>query len=453
MNVTLEKIDNVSARLIVAVQENDYQEKVTQEIKHIGRTHAIPGFRKGHVPFSELNRRFGKQVASDVINHEVYEAVANYIQENKLAILGEPLPVEIQELDIKNQKDYTFQYEIGLAPELDINLGNDTTLDFYPIEVSQEMIDEQSNSMRERFGSQGAGEEVDAKALVKGTIMELNEDGSIKEGEDAIQVNSGIVAPMYFKSKEEGEKFLGKKVGDKVVFNPWAATEGNETQLASMLEISKEKAAEAKANFEFAIAEILVVKPAELNQEYFDGLFGKDKVTSEEEYYAEIKKMISSQISGNSDIIFRMHAEKALVEKYGNFELPSEFLKKWLVARNNEFTAETIDAEYEKMIPSLKWQLIKERIAAACEIKIEEADVMAHAKMIAANQFAQYGMTNMDDETLTDYAKRILEDKNYRPRIIEEAGDIKLFEAIKAKVTLNEKPVSLDEFKEIAAKA
>ena len=130
MNVTLEKIDNVSARLIVAVQENDYQEKVTQEIKHIGRTHAIPGFRKGHVPFSELNRRFGKQVASDVINHEVYEAVANYIQENKLAILGEPLPVEIQELDLKNQKDYTFQYEIGIAPELDINLGNDTTLDF-----------------------------------------------------------------------------------------------------------------------------------------------------------------------------------------------------------------------------------------------------------------------------------------------------------------------------------
>lgn len=453
MNVTLEKIDNVSARLIVAVEENDYHEKVTQEIKHIGRTHVIPGFRKGHVPFSELNRRFGKQVASDVINHEVYEAVANYIQENKLAILGEPLPVEVQELDLKKQKDYTFQYEIGLAPELDINLDSDTTLDYYPIEVSQEMIEEQSQSMRERFGAQGAGEEVDAKALVKGTIMELNEDGSIKEGEDAIQVNNGIVAPMYFKSKEEGDKFLGKKVGDKITFNPWAATEGNATQLASMLEIDKEKAAEVKANFEFAIAEILVVKPAELNQEYFDGLFGKDKITTEEEYYAEIKKMISSQISGNSEMIFRYHTEKALVEKFGNFELPSEFLKKWLVARNNEFTAETIDAEYEKMIPSLKWQLIKERIAAACEIKIEEADVMAHAKMIAANQFAQYGMTNMDDETLTDYAKRILEDKNYRPRIIEEAGDIKLYEAIKAKVTLNEKPVSLEEFKEIASKA
>lgn len=453
MNVSMEKIDNVSARLIVSVVENDYQEKVTKEIKQIGRTHTIPGFRKGHVPFGELNRRFGKQIASDVINQEVYEAVSNYIRDNKLGILGEPLPVEVQELDLKNQKDYTFQYEIGLAPEININLDKNTHIPFYPIEISQEMIDEQDKNFRERFGSQVPGEEVDAKALVKGSIMELNEDGSIKEGEDAIQVTSGIVAPMYFKSKEESDKFLGKKVGDKVVFNPYNTCEGNAAELASMLQVDKDKAGEIKGNFEFAIAEIIVVKPADLNQEYFDGLFGKDKVTSEEAYFAEIKKMISSQISGNSDMLFRIQTEKQLVEQYGNVELPETFLKKWLVARNDGFTAETIDAEFEKMIPSLKWQLIKERIAAAAEIKIEEADVMAHAKALAANQFAQYGMTNMDDDTLTDYAKRILADKNYRPRIIEEVGDIKLFDAIKEKVTLDVKEISLEEFKEIASKA
>lgn len=453
MNVSMEKIDNVSARLIVSVVENDYQEKVTKEIKQIGRTHTIPGFRKGHVPFGELNRRFGKQIASDVINQEVYEAVSNYIRDNKLGILGEPLPVEVQELDLKNQKDYTFQYEIGLAPEININLDKNTHIPFYPIEISQEMIDEQDKNFRERFGSQVPGEEVDAKALVKGSIMELNEDGSIKEGEDAIQVTSGIVAPMYFKSKGESDKFIGKKVGDKVVFNPYNTCEGNAAELASMLQVDKDKADNIKGNFEFSIAEIIVVKPADLNQEYFDGLFGKDKVTSEEAYYAEIKKMISSQISGNSDMLFRIQTEKQLVEQYGNVELPETFLKKWLVARNDGFTAETIDAEFEKMIPSLKWQLIKERIAAAAEIKIEEADVMAHAKALAANQFAQYGMTNMDDDTLTDYAKRILADKNYRPRIIEEVGDIKLFDAIKEKVTLDVKEISLEEFKEIASKA
>lgn len=453
MNVSMEKIDEVSARLIVSVEEQDYQEKVTKEIKQIGRTHAIPGFRKGHVPFGELNRRFGKQVASDVINNEVYEAVINYIRENKLGILGEPLPVDIQELDLKNKKDYTFQYEIGLAPDFNITLDKNTHLPYYQIEVSQEMIDEQDKNFRERFGSQVPGDEVDAKALVKGSIMELDENGAIKEGEDAIQVTSGIVAPMYFKSKDEGNKFLGKKVGDKVVFNPWNAAEGNTAEIASMLNIEKEKAADVKGNFEFAIAEIIVVKPADLNQDYFDGLFGKEKVKTEEEYFAEIKKMISSQISGNSEVLFRIQAEKQFVEQYGNVELPATFLKKWLVARNDGFTAETIDDEFEKMIPSLKWQLIKERIAALTEIKIEEADVMAHAKAIAANQFAQYGMTNMDDETLTDYAKRILADKNYRPRIVEEAGDIKLYAAIKEKVTLDEKQVSFDEFKEIASKA
>lgn len=453
MNVSMEKIDNVSARLIVSVVENDYQEKVIKEIKQIGRTHTIPGFRKGHVPFGELNRRFGKQIASDVINQEVYEAVSNYIRDNKLGILGEPLPVEVQELDLKNQKDYTFQYEIGLAPEININLDKNTHIPFYPIEISQEMIDEQDKNFRERFGSQVPGEEVDAKALVKGSIMELNEDGRIKEGEDAIQVTSGIVAPMYFKSKEESDKFIGKKVGDKVVFNPYNTCEGNAAELASMLQVDKDKAGDIKGNFEFSIAEIIVVKPADLNQEYFDGLFGKDKVTSEEAYFAEIKKMISSQISGNSDMLFRIQTEKQLVEQYGNVELPETFLKKWLVARNDGFTAESIDAEFEKMIPSLKWQLIKERIAAAAEIKIEETDVMAHAKALAANQFAQYGMTNMDDDTLTDYAKRILADKNYRPRIIEEVGDIKLFDVIKEKVTLDVKEISLEEFKEIASKA
>ncbi|MBQ7042220.1 MAG: trigger factor [Muribaculaceae bacterium] len=453
MNVSMEKIDNVSARIIVSVVENDYQEKVTKEIKQIGRTHTIPGFRKGHVPFGELNRRFGKQIASDVINQEVYEAVSNYIRDNKLGILGEPLPVEVQELDLKNQKDYTFQYEIGLAPEININLDKNTHIPFYPIQISQEMIDEQDKNFRERFGSQVPGEEVDAKALVKGSIMELNEDGSIKDGEDAIQVTSGIVAPMYFKSKEESDKFIGKKVGDKVVFNPYNTCEGNVAELASMLQVDKDKAGNIKGNFEFSIAEIIVVKPADLNQEYFDGLFGKDKVTSEDAYFAEIKKMISSQISGNSDMLFRIQTEKQLVEQYGNVELPETFLKKWLIARNDGFTAETIDAEFEKMIPSLKWQLIKERIAAAAEIKIEEADVMAHAKALAANQFAQYGMTNMDDDTLTDYAKRILADKNYRPRIIEEVGDIKLFDAIKEKVTLDVKEISLEEFKEIASKA
>lgn len=451
MNVSIEKIDNVNGKITVSIEENDYKDKVTSELKRIGKTHTLPGFRKGHVTVDQLRRRFGKQVKSDVINQEVYEAVINYIRENKLAILGEPLPVEVKEINM-NDADYTFEYEIGFTPEFSVDLKN-VKLPYYNIEVSKEMVDEQDANFRERFGNQVPGEEVDEKALVKGSIMELNEDGSVKESEDAIQVVGGIIAPMYLKDKEEADKFIGKKLNEKVVFNPYKACDGDVTRLASMLNIDKEKAAEVKADFEMSIAEIIVVKPAELNEEYYKNIFGPDKVKTEEEYFEAIKQMISAQISGNSDMLFRMQAEKQLVEEFGNFELPQEFLKKWLVRRNEGLTAENIDEEFEKMIPSLKWQLIKERIAVDTEVKIEEADVTNHAKAIARQQFAQYGMTNVEDDMLADYAKRILEDKNTRSRIVEEAGDAKLFEAIKQTAKIEAKGVSVEEFKAIAEKA
>lgn len=452
MNVTMEKTDNVSAVLTVSVEEKDYQEKVKNDLKEIGKKHVIPGFRQGHVPFGELNRRFGKQVTSDIINREVYDAVTGYLRDNKLAILGEPLPVEVKELDLKNQKDFTFQYEIGLSPELNVEINKDLHLPFNLIEVSQDMIDEQNQSFRERFGAQVPGEVFEPKALVKGALMELNEDGSVKESEDAIQVVNGIVAPMYFSSKEEAAKFEGKKVGDKVVFNPYNTCNGNVAELSSMLQVSKDKAANVKSDFELSISEIIVVKLADLNEEFFANVFGKDKVKTEEDYFKSLKELIAHHLLANSEMLFRADAEKALVDKYGNMELPTAFLKKWLVSRNEELNSDNVDAEFEKMLPSLKWQLIKERVAQQFDLKIEEDDVLNHAKNIAANQFAQYGMTNVDDETLTDYAKRILADKNYRPRIVEEVGDIKLFALIKEHASIDEKTVSLDEFKALAAK-
>lgn len=452
MNVSFEKLNDVEGKIIVNVEESDYKAKVESEIKKIGRTHNIPGFRKGHVPMGQLVRMFGKQVKSDVLNQEVYEAVVNHIRDNKLGILGEPLPVEVKEISIE-QKDFTFAYEIGLAPELDINLDKSTTLDYYPIKVSDEMQEQQDKMLRERFGKQEPGQEFEERALVKGVLMELNADGSVKTDDDAIQVTAGIVAPFLFKSKEEAAKFEGKKVGDKVVFNPSASCEGNVAELASMLNIDKERAAEVKADFELAISEIIVNRLAEYGQEFYDDVFGKDKVTSEEDYHKNVTAMIAAQLAPNSENLFQYTTEKALVEKYGNFELPAEFLKKWLVARNEGLTAENIDAEYDKMIPSIKWQLIKERVAQQAGVKIEKEDLENYAKAIAAQQLAQYGMYNLGDDVLADYAKRILDDKNSRAHIIEQVGDRKLFDAIKNLATIDVKEVSLDEFKEVAEKA
>lgn len=452
MNVSFEKLNDVEGKIIVNVEESDYKAKVEAEIKKIGRTHSIPGFRKGHVPMGQLVRMFGKQVKSDVLNQEVYEAVVKYIQDNKLGILGEPLPVDVKEISIE-QKDFTFAYEIGLAPVIEINLDKSVTLDYYPIKVSDEMAEQQDKMLRERFGKQEPGQEFEERALVKGVLMELNADGTVKTDEDAIQVTAGIVAPFLFKSKEEAAKFEGKKVGDKVVFNPSASCEGNVAELSSMLNIDKERAAEVKADFELAISEIIVNRLAEYGQEFYDDVFGKDKVTSEEDYHKNVTAMIAAQLAPNSENLFQYTTEKALVEKYGNFELPAEFLKKWLVARNEGLTSENIDAEYEKMVPSIKWQLVKERVAQQAGVKIEKEDLENFAKAIAAQQLAQYGMYNLGDDVLADYAKRILEDKNSRSHIIEQVGDRKLFDAIKNLVTVDVKEVTLDEFKEIAEKA
>lgn len=452
MNVTATNTDAVSLRLTVSVEENDYKAKVIDDLKKIGRTHQIPGFRKGHVSIVDLQRRFGRQVTSDVINQVVYEAVMKYIEDNKLNVLGAPVPVEVKELDLKNQKDFTFEYDLALAPELNVNVDKSMTMPYYNIAVTDEMVSEQDNAFRKRFGAQVPGEQFEPDALVKGAIMELNEDGTVKEGDDAIQVVSGIVAPMYFAGKEEAAKFEGKKVGDKVVFNPRRAVDGNITELASMLNIDKERTAAVQGDFEMAISEIIVVRPAELGEEFYTNVFGKDKVHNEDEYRQALRQMIAGELKGNSEMIFRFIARKELTAKYGDMQLPDAILKTWLVSRNEDLNAENIDERYPSIAEDLKWQLIKEQVARQLEIKIEDKDLLDHAKNIATRQFAQYGMTNMDDETITKYAQNILDDKNYRGRLIEQVGDIKLFSAIENAVTLDEKTVSLDEFKEIAGK-
>lgn len=452
MNITAQNTDAVSMRLTVTVDENDYKDKVTEDLKKIGKTHQIPGFRKGHITLPDLRRRFGKQVTSDVINQVVYEGVMKYIEDNKLNVLGQPMPVEVKELDFNN-KEFTFEYDLALAPNLNIKLDKETKIPYYEITVSDEMVKEQDQAFRKRFGAQVPGETVESDALVKGAIMELNEDGTVKEGDDAIQVVSGIVAPMYFQDKEEAAKFDGKKVGDKVVFNPRKASGDNITELASMLNIDKERTAAVNGDFEMAISEIIVVRPAELGEEFYTQVFGKDKVHNEEEYLAAVKDMIANELSGNSEMIFRLSARKELMAKYGNMELPEAILKKWLISRNDEkLNEQNIDEEFSKMRSDLEWQLIKEDVARELGVKIEEADLKSFAKVTAARQFAQYGMTNMADDVVEKYAENLLEDKNYRGRLIEQVGDIKLFGAIENAITLDKHQVSLDEFKEIASK-
>ena len=449
MEINFEKTGEARGLITVNVTEEDYASKVTEKLKQIGKTHTVPGFRKGHISLPELRKRFGREVKSDALNDVVINAVFDYIEKHNIHILGQPLPAEKVEIDL-SKTDYTFKYDVALWPELDIKLDKDVKLPFYTIEVSDDMMAEQDKNLTERFGAQVPGEEVDAKAVVKGSIMELDENGNVRTDEGAIQVTAGIVAPFLFKDKEEADKFLGKKVNDKVVFNPAKAAEGNVAEIASMLNIDKDQAPDVKADFEFAISEIIVVKPAEHNQDYFDDVFGKDKVHNEEEYQAALKNMIAASLAPNSFQLFNRDAHDYLVNTYGDMKLDHELMKRWILLQDKNLDAKTLDEQFDQMLPGFKWEIISGDVARLLDVKVEEADLLARAKYIAQMQLQQYGMYNMDDETVTDMGKRILADKNYRRNIANEVEELKMFDALRNAITCEEHTVSLDEFRKLA---
>lgn len=446
MKITKEEISPVDIRLTVAIEENDYKDDVTKKLKELGRTHAIPGFRKGHVPFGELKRRFGKQMTSDVINDTVYRAVVDFITENNLPVMGHPVPVEVKEAF--EEGDQEFKYDLALVPQLDIKPSKDDHYPFYEIEVTDEMIDEQDKNMRKRFGKQEPGQEMTEDGVVKGALMQLDENGNVSQNEGAIQVTDGIVFPLYFKDKEETAKFAGKKPGDKVVFNPWKAAGGDAGELASMLHVDKAIAADIKGDFEMTISEIIVSVPAELGEEYYKMVFGEDKVHNEEEYRAAVKEMIANELSQNSHILFRNQFDKAMMEKYGSMTLPAETIKKLFFAE-----AENPDEAYAAQENGIKHEIIETNLLKALEIKVEADEVLEMAKFLTARQFAQYGMAGIDEEIITRYAKEQLEKAEIRNQLTQQVLTSKLYDAIENAVSLDKQTVSLDDFKKIAQEA
>ncbi len=449
MEIKFEKTGEARGVITVSVAEADYAAKVTEKLKEFGKKHTVPGFRKGHCSIGELRKRFGREMKSEAINEIVFNAVYDYIRDNNLKVLGQPLPAQSTAIDMK-ESDYTFTYDVALWPELNMTLDKSVTLPFYTIEVTDEMKAEQDKNLCERFGAQVPGEEVDAKAVIKGSIMQLDAEGNVRTDEDAIQVVAGIVAPFLFKNKEEADKFMGKHVGDKVVYNPFKAADGSVAELASMLNIDKDKAAEVKDNFEFVISEIIVLKPAEHNEDFYNDVFGKDKVHNEEEYNEALTNMIAASLAPNSFQLFNRDAHDYLVNTYGNMTLDNELLKKWILAQDSNADAAQLDEDFDKMIPGIKWEIISGEVSEKLGVKIEEADLQARANFIAQQQLQQYGMYNMDAETVADMGKRILADKNYRRHIASEVEELKMFDAFRNAITLDEKTVSLDEFRKLA---
>ena len=446
MNVTINKIDAVNATITVSLEEKDYQDKVKKTLREINMTRPEPGFRPGKVPAGLIQKKYGKAVKYDVVNKEVTDALYNYIKDNEIQVLGNPMPATKEEFDLE-AVDFTFTFNVGIAPEIDTHVNKDLTVPYYTIEVSDEMVERQNEMYRNRFGAQVPGETVEPNALVKGVITELNEEGNVKEG--GILNENGIVSPQYFKNDDQRAAFMDKKLGDVVKFNPWVACGESVVELSSMLNIDKADAEEAKGEFNFEIKEIIVLRQAELNQEFFDNAVGKDKAHNEEEYKEALKAMIAQQLASDSNYRFSIDAKEAIEKAVGEIELPDAILKDYLMTQDEKFNAENIDEEYQKMRQDLVWQLIREAIAKQYQLKVEEQDIMAVARMIAQSQFAQYGMTNLPDDVLDKYGRDIMNDPKSREHIVNQAVDMKLYHIIRENVTLEEKTVTVEQFNEL----
>ncbi|MDE6257886.1 MAG: trigger factor [Muribaculaceae bacterium] len=446
MKVDYAKIDDVNGIITITLEENDYADKVKKELKEIAKKHAEPGFRAGKVPAGIINKKYGKSVKYDVINKEVGNALYEYIKNEKLHVLGNPIPQQGAEFDI-DAKDFELKFKVGIAPEIDTHVNKDLHVPYYKIQVTDEMVDTQDKQFRRRYGKQEPGDTVDGTALVKGVITELNEDGTVKEG--GIVVENGIVAPEYFKNEDQKNIFLGKKVGDVFTFNPAATCDANPAELSSMLNVSKEDAENHKGDFQFDVKEIIVLKPAEYNEEFFKTVFGNEDIKTEEDYKKAVKELIESALANDSNYRFTIDAKNAIVDAVGDLVLPDDVLKAFLKEQNEALTEENIDEEYVHVRPELTWELIKEAIAGQFDVKVTEEDALNTARLIARQQFAQYGMMNVPEEALDRYAHDILKDKKGAQQIYNQTGDFKLFEAIRENVSADEKEVTVEEFNDL----
>lgn len=446
MNVSLQNIDKVSALLTVKLEKADYQEKVDKALKSFRQKAQMPGFRKGMIPMSLVKKMYGKSVLAEEVNKLLSETVYKYIQDNKVNMLGEPLPNEDKQpaIDFDTQEEFEFLFDIALAPEFKVEVDTADKVDYYDIEVTDEMVDNQVKSYTQRNGKYDKVDIYADNDMLKGLLAELDEQGNTKEG--GIQVEGAVMMPSYMKNDEQKAIFVNAKVNDVLVFNPHAAWNGNPAELASLLKIDKEAAAEVKSNFSYQVEEITRFVPGDLNQEIFDQVFGKDVVKTEEEFRAKVKEAIVKQFVADSDYKFLLDLRRVLMEKVGKLEFSDALLKRVMLANNADKDEKSVEENYDKSIEELTWHLIKEQLVKANDIKVEQDDITNMAKESTRAQFAMYGMLNVPEDLLNNYAKEMLKKKESIEGLVNRVVETKLAAAVKLQVTLEHKSISAVDF-------
>ena len=439
MNISVENIDKVNAVITAVVEPADYTEKYEKAVKDTKKKINMPGFRPGMVPTGLIKKQFGVSILADEVNKILQEGLFSYIRENKINMLGEPLPTEENNnVELKEGESFTFKFELAIAPEFKVELGKDDKVDFYNVEVTDQMVENQVDMYRQRGGNYEKVDSYEDNDMVKGVITEL-------DVENPVSAEGVVMLPKYFRNDDQKKLFDGVKTNDIVTFNPSIAYDNNEAELTSLLKVDKADALNHKGEFNFQITEITRFVPGPFNQELFDQVFPGGEVKTEEEFRAKVKELIVSQFKKDSDYKFILDIRKYVTGKIGKLEFPDEKLKKILLANANGDQAK-VDSQYDKSIEELTWHLIKEQLVEQNEIKVDDEDVKNMAKEVTRMQFAQYGMLNIPEEYLENSVIEMLKKRETVDNLIDRCIEVKLGAALKEKVTLVEKTVSAEEF-------
>ena len=451
MNVSFEQIDAVNGLLTVELKREDFASEVNKEVAQMGVRHPLKGFRPGKAPKSLLMKFYGPSVTADVVDRMVSRALYDHIRENKLQVLGEPLPNEDTKVDIMNDEEMTFKYDLGLAPAIELKLNKRINVPYYNIEVTDQMVDDAIAHDRKRLGTLVDGEVSDKESMLRGSMIELDEQGNDKA--DGVKVERTVISARYMDDEEEAAKFVGVKVGDTFVFNPYKAYNGNVAELSAMLNIDRNVAGEMKSDYRVTVEEIKVNKEAEMNEEFFKGVLGVETDVKDEAAFREaMKAMIAQANVPESNYRFTVDAQRILTEKAGDLPLPEEFLKRFLKLRREQDekeNTEVTDEEALQMFKSLRWQLVKDHLAQELGIQIEKEDIDTAAFVFAQQQLSQYGIYNAPEDLIRQQAERFMQDDRSREAIQEHALDNKFYAAVREAVKVNEKSISVEDFRKL----
>ncbi len=444
MKVSFDCPDKINGLMTVVIEEDDFKNDVEKELKNYRKRANVPGFRPGMVPMGLIRRQYGNAVKMDVVNNKLSEEVNKYIQDNKINMLGMPMGSEKQEpVDLEKDAPYTFMFDIAVAPEFDIELNDKDAIDYYDITVDDKLVGQQVDSFATRFGGYQSAEEYKEGDLLKGDLRELDAEGNTKEG--GVEVEAANVMPQYLKDDDQKKLFEGVKAGDIITFNPYKAYAGG-AEVATLLKVDREKKDEYQGDFSYQITEVQHFEKHAVDQELFDQVFGKDEVKDENDFREKIAESVKQQLAIDEDFRFLQDLRKYAEEKVGQLTYPDALLKRVLKENNKDKDDEFINKNYEASLKDLTWNLIKNKLAAKTQVTVNDEDVKNVAREIARAQFAQYGMQNIGEEYIDNYAGELLKQRDTVNQFAERAVDEKLVATIKPMVTLNHKEISLEDF-------